>query len=175
MSSFLVKDIICDWRIGEKYFANCLIDYDVSLNNGGWQWSAGCGTDAMPYFRIFNPSLQSKKHDKDCKFILKWLPELKNVKIDHIHDWEKFHGLYKGKVTYPDPIFNHSDQKDKILQVFKSALYNDDNETKSLGKNLEEDEESNHSLKKNKNKTSTKKKAKEKYTDISSFVEKKRK
>ena len=77
VSSFLVKDLHIDWRMGEKYFANKLIDYNISANNGGWQWSAGTGTDSQPYFRIFNPWNQSKNFDPDCEFIKKWIPELR--------------------------------------------------------------------------------------------------
>lgn len=124
VSSFLVKDLLCDWRVGEKYFANKLVDYDVHLNNGGWQWSAGTGTDSMPYFRIFNPVSQSEKFDSACKFILQWVPELKNVKVDHIHDWEKFHKNYK--VDYPNPIVSHAKQKEKIISLYKNAVYEED-------------------------------------------------
>lgn len=117
--SFFVKDLIGDWKIGEKYFANNLIDYDVSLNNGGWQWVASTGTDSQPYFRIFNPSLQSEKFDKNCEFIKKWIPELKNVSNDHIHFWEQNYKKYKGKVDYFDPIVFHDQQKEKVLKLYK--------------------------------------------------------
>ncbi len=124
VSSFFVKDILADWRIGEKYFANKLVDYDISLNNGGWQWSASTGTDSQPYFRIFNPTLQSEKFDKDCEFIFQWIPELKKVEKKHVHDWQKFHSLYKGKIDYPAPMLNHAGQKEKALKMFKT-LYED--------------------------------------------------
>jgi deoxyribodipyrimidine photo-lyase len=117
--SYFVKDLIADWKIGEKYFANNLIDYDISLNNGGWQWVASTGTDSQPYFRIFNPALQSEKFDKNCEFIKKWLPELKNVPNDHIHFWEDNYKKYKGKVKYPDPIVVHNVQKEKVLKLYK--------------------------------------------------------
>lgn len=133
VSSFLVKDLLCDWRIGEKYFANKLIDYDVSLNNGGWQWSAGTGVDSMPYFRIFNPTSQSEKFDSSGKFILQWVPELKNVRVDHIHDWEKFHKNYK--VEYPNPIVSHAKQKEKIISLYKNAVYDEDQKSGVSSKN----------------------------------------
>jgi len=139
-SSFFVKDILADWRIGEKYFANSLVDYDISLNNGGWQWSASTGTDSQPYFRIFNPALQSEKFDKDCHFIFEWIPELKNssIKKEHIHDWEKFHKLYKGKINYPEPMLCHADQKGKAILMFKK-LYEDKDKDKEKVE-YEEDE-----------------------------------
>lgn len=82
---FLTKDLLIDWRWGEKYFATKLVDYDPASNNGGWQWSASTGTDSQPYFRIFNPILQQKKYDKDLAYIKKWNPEYESIKpfIDH--------------------------------------------------------------------------------------------
>lgn len=87
-ANFLIKDLHIDWREGEKYFATQLIDYDIAQNSGGWQWCAGCGVDSQPYFRIFNPKLQSEKFDSDANFIKKWIPELKEVPAAKIHDWE---------------------------------------------------------------------------------------
>jgi deoxyribodipyrimidine photo-lyase len=126
VGSFLVKDLIADWKEGEKYFANKLIDYDTSLNNGGWQWVASTGTDSQPYFRIFNPSLQSEKFDKNCEFIKKWLPQLKNVPSDHLHFWEKNYSKYKGKLNYPEPIIVHDEQKQKVIKLFKMYSNKDD-------------------------------------------------
>lgn len=120
VAMFLTKDLLCDWRDGERYFATQLIDYDPSSNNGGWQWSASTGADAQPYFRIFNPWLQSKKFDKDCKFIKKWIPELQNVTNDDIHNWNTKHKNYK--VMYPSPIVEHSQQVAKVKQLFKSYV-----------------------------------------------------
>jgi deoxyribodipyrimidine photo-lyase len=82
------------------------------------QWAASTGTDPQPYFRIFNPELQSKAHDPDCKFIRKWIPELKNVPTKSIHEWEKDYILYKG--IYTKPIVIHKTQKEKALTLFKS-------------------------------------------------------
>lgn len=121
--SFLVKDVLADWRIGEKYFANQLVDYDMSLNNGGWQWTASVGTDAQPEPRVYNPAMQSEKLDPDCEFILKWIPELNDVKVPHIHNWEKFHYLYKNIVNYPAPIFSHHIQKEKALKMFADCKF----------------------------------------------------
>lgn len=121
--SFLVKDVLADWRIGEKYFANQLVDYDMSLNNGGWQWTASVGTDAQTEPRVYNPTMQSEKLDPDCEFIIKWIPELKSVKIPHIHNWERCHHSYKNIVNYPAPIFSHSIQKEKALKMFADCKY----------------------------------------------------
>lgn len=139
VSSFLCKDILADWKIGEKYFANKLIDYDIALNNGGWQWSSSSGTDSQPYFRIFNPALQSEKFDKDCEFILKWIPELKKCSKKHIHNWEIFGKEYKDKVDYPQCIFSHAEQKEKALKMYKK-LYEDRDE-KEKEKKLEDDDD----------------------------------
>lgn len=141
VSNYLIKDLLVDWKLGEQYFAQNLVDYDPSQNSGGWQWAAGCGTDSQPYFRVFNPKLQSEKFDSDCEYILTWIPELKNVKKEHIHDWETHHKLYKGKdINYPAPIVNHQTQKQKFLKMYKVALYGDD--YKDFDKEGEEEEES---------------------------------
>jgi hypothetical protein len=132
VANYLVKDLLIDWRKGEKYFATKLADYDPSQNNGGWQWAAGCGTDSQPFFRIFNPKLQSQNHDTSCEYILRWIPELKGVKNAHIHDWEENFKLYKSKnINYPDPIIKHAVQKEKCLKMFKEALYGEDSGNES--------------------------------------------
>lgn len=116
VAMFFTKDLMLDWRDGERYFATKLIDYDPSSNNGGWQWSSSTGADAQPYFRIFNPLLQSKRFDPACKFIKTWVPELKNVANNDIHDWDKKSKDYK--VNYPAPIVNHSEQTAKVKTIF---------------------------------------------------------
>lgn len=122
---FLTKDLFIDWRLGEKYFAEKLIDLDFSSNNGGWQWSASTGCDAQPYFRIFNPVLQSKKFDADVKYIKKFVQELKNVDAKYIHEpWEhkdileEKYGIKLGK-DYPQPVVNHAEIKEKVISEFK--------------------------------------------------------
>jgi len=118
VSSFLTKDLLCNWQIGEKYFANQLVDYNMSANNGGWQWSAGTGTDSQPYYRIFNPWLQSKQFDPDCEYIKKWIPELENVKVKDIHNW---HTQFKNyKVGYHEPIVDHFVQRNIAKELYKS-------------------------------------------------------
>ncbi|MBV2225210.1 MAG: DNA photolyase family protein [Cloacibacterium sp.] len=104
-ASFLIKHLLTDWRIGETYFAEKLMDYDLSANNGNWQWCASSGCDAAPYFRIFNPDEQQKKFDPDFKYIKKWIPEF-------------------GTKYYPKPIVEHKKAREKVLKVYKEALDN---------------------------------------------------
>lgn len=102
-ASFLVKHLLIDWRIGEAYFAEKLMDYDLSANNGNWQWCASSGCDSAPYFRIFNPEEQQKKFDPDFKYIKKWIPEF-------------------GTKAYPKPVVEHKTAREKALKVYKEAL-----------------------------------------------------
>jgi deoxyribodipyrimidine photo-lyase len=102
-ASFLTKHLLIDWRWGEAYFAEKLLDFDLASNNGGWQWAAGSGTDAAPYFRIFNPQAQQEKFDKNFEYIKKWVPEYKSA-------------------TYPKPIVEHTLAREKCLATYKSAL-----------------------------------------------------
>jgi deoxyribodipyrimidine photo-lyase len=104
VASFLSKDLLIDWRWGERYFARKLLDYEMASNVGGWQWSAGCGTDAAPYFRIFNPDSQLKKFDPELIYIKKWVPE------------------YADFSKYPEPIIDHAYARERCLKVFKKAL-----------------------------------------------------
>ena len=144
-SNFLIKVLLIDWRLGEKYFASKLVDYDIAQNNGGWQWSSGTGTDSQPYFRIFNPKLQSEKFDKNCKFIMKWIPELKPVlNKEHIHDWENFGSLNRSKmkIDYPESIICYKERKEMALEMYKQALKEKkDAEGNLYGKDLEDEEE----------------------------------
>lgn len=107
-ASFLVKDLHIDWREGEKYFAQHLIDYDPAVNNGNWQWVASTGADAQPYFRVFNPWIQQKKFDPDCVYIKKWLPELKQASNEEIHE---------GKAS--DPILDHSKEAKTAIERYR--------------------------------------------------------
>ncbi|MEM2131229.1 MAG: deoxyribodipyrimidine photo-lyase [Candidatus Woesearchaeota archaeon] len=119
VASFLTKDLHINWLLGEKYFAQKLIDYDPCLNNGNWQWSSSVGCDAQPYFRIFNPWLQQKKFDPDCLYIKKWLPELNDLKSAEIHNLEFIDLSFKG-INYPKPIVNHSTESKKAIDYFKN-------------------------------------------------------
>ncbi|MEO5912160.1 MAG: deoxyribodipyrimidine photo-lyase [Pelobium sp.] len=104
VASFLTKHLLIDWRWGERYFARKLLDYELSSNVGGWQWAAGCGVDAAPYFRIFNPYEQVKKFDKDLKYIKKWVPE------------------FSDPFKYPQPILDHKMARERCLKIYKEAL-----------------------------------------------------
>ncbi len=126
-ASFLIKDLLIDWRLGERWFMRHLIDGDPAANNGGWQWTAGTGTDAAPYFRIFNPITQSKKFDPQGRYIRRWLPELGGVPDEHIHEpWLMSHedqvrcGCIIGR-DYPAPIVNHAAARERALSAYKSA------------------------------------------------------
>lgn len=102
-ASFLTKHLLIDWRWGEAYFARKLLDYDLASNNGGWQWAAGSGTDAAPYFRVFNPYSQREKFDKDWKYVKKWVPEVNSS-------------------DYPKPIVEHKIARERCLETYKAGL-----------------------------------------------------
>ena len=120
-SSILTKIFMIDWRKGEQFYAQHLVDYDVANNNGGWTWSSGVGADSQPWFRYFNPYLQSKEHDAECEYIKKYIPELKNVPPKDIHNWETECVNYK-ECGYPKPIVNYSEQKEKSIKMYKSIM-----------------------------------------------------
>lgn len=122
VASFLVKDLQIDWRLGERYFMSKLIDGDFAANNGGWQWAASTGTDAAPYFRIFNPVTQSERFDPKGNFIRAMLPELAQIPLKHIH-WP--HPLPMS-VRYPTPIVDHAKARLKTLAMFKAAKQHSD-------------------------------------------------
>jgi deoxyribodipyrimidine photo-lyase len=103
VASFLTKHLLIDWRWGEAYFAQKLLDFDLAANNGGWQWASGSGCDAAPYFRVFNPRLQTEKFDKDLKYIRKWIPEVDTSK-------------------YPKPIVVHEEARVRVLAAYAKAL-----------------------------------------------------
>lgn len=103
VASFLTKHLLIDWRWGEAYFAQKLLDFDLAANNGGWQWASGSGCDAAPYFRVFNPYLQTLKFDKDLKYIKKWVPEFQEF-------------------NYPQPIVIHEIARKRVLEVYAKAL-----------------------------------------------------
>ena len=103
VASFLTKDLGIDWRWGEAYFAEKLLDFDFAANNGGWQWASGSGCDAAPYFRIFSPKLQTEKFDKDLKYIRYWVPELDSFE-------------------YPQPIVVHEVARERVLAAYAKAL-----------------------------------------------------
>jgi deoxyribodipyrimidine photo-lyase len=113
VASFLTKDLLIDWRWGEKYFMETLLDGDLAPNNGGWQWAASTGCDPQPYFRIFNPWLQGKKFDGSGEYIKTYLPELKDLPAKQLHQ------PIIGHPSYPEPIVEHSEQREKALAMYK--------------------------------------------------------
>lgn len=121
VASFLIKNLQIDWRWGEKYFATKLIDYDPIVNIGNWLFMHGLTSWSQPYFRVYNPSLQSNKHDKNAVYIKKWIPELKNIPAKHLHDWEKYHIKYPD-TDYPAPIVGYKESKEAAIKMYKEAM-----------------------------------------------------
>jgi deoxyribodipyrimidine photo-lyase len=120
VAMFLTKDLLINWQLGERYFMKQLVDGDMAANNGGWQWSAGTGTDAAPYFRIFNPVSQGEKFDAEGKFVRRWIPELKDFPADTIQQpWEN--PLLLAKTNYQQRIVLHEEQREKCLAMFKAV------------------------------------------------------
>lgn len=124
-ASFLIKDLLIDWRVGEAWFWDTLVDADIASNVGGWQWVAGSGADASPYFRIFNPVLQGEKFDPDGAYVRRWAPELQRLPNAAIHaPWRADpETLRRAEVrlgeTYPSPIVDHAKARDRALEIYK--------------------------------------------------------
>ena len=102
VAGFLTKHLLIDWKLGEAYFAEKLLDYELSSNNGNWQWAAGTGCDAAPYFRVFNPTLQLKKFDKDLEYTRKWIPEF--------------------DLGYGEPMVEHAFARDRAIATYKAGI-----------------------------------------------------
>jgi deoxyribodipyrimidine photo-lyase len=120
VASFLSKNLHIDWREGEKYFSNQLIDIDRIQNMAGWMSVVGVAKHSLPYFRVLNPWIQSKEYDVKCKFIKKWVPELKSVSPVHIHNWYVYNSHYS--LNYPDPIVNYEETKEYFLDSVKNTI-----------------------------------------------------
>lgn len=120
VASFFTKDLLLPWQWGEHFFALHLLDYDKASNVLSWQWSAGTGVDPQPYFRVFNPYLQSKKFDKDANYIKKYLPELRHVEAKYLHDENYL--LSNTIKNYPKPIVNHKEASKKAVAMFKKTV-----------------------------------------------------
>ncbi len=123
VASFLTKDLLLDWRHGYAHFKEHLADHDTANDNGGWQWAASTGTDAQPYFRIFNPMTQGERYDPDAEYVKEYVPELASVSADDVHSW---HELSVGRrrqlaPQYPDPVVDHSEMRERALSMFKRA------------------------------------------------------
>ena len=125
VGSFLVKNLLLNWTLGERYFKETLLDYDEASNAAGWQWIAGCGADAAPYFRVFNPVLQSERFDPQAKFILSYLPQLQILKKPstifqpYLHEQE-LNQLIKDQSYYP-PVVDLKDSRNRALEAYQQT------------------------------------------------------
>jgi deoxyribodipyrimidine photo-lyase len=120
---YFTKDLFLDWRLGERFFSQRLIDADLANNNGGWQWSASTGTDAAPYFRIFNPVSQSERFDPRGQFIRRWCPELASLSDDEIHDPSRLPPLRRASLDYPQPMVDHQAARQRVMEAFKALAH----------------------------------------------------
>ena len=123
VASFLTKDLMIDWREGYDWFREKLVDHNTANDNGGWQWAASTGTDAQPYFRVFNPTTQGERYDSDAEYIHEYVPELRGVPADAIHDWPT---LDPGKrqmlaPEYPEPVVDHGERREEAIEMFERA------------------------------------------------------
>jgi deoxyribodipyrimidine photo-lyase len=129
VASFLVKHLLINWQEGERWFMQHLVDGDPAANNGGWQWTAGVGTDAAPYFRIFNPVLQGQKFDPHGAYVHRWLPELAGVPAEYLHQpWrmpESLQGACGCRigVDYPAPLVDHAAVKERTLAAYRPRSF----------------------------------------------------
>ena len=123
VASFLTKDLLADWRHGYAHFKSQLADHDTANDNGGWQWAASTGTDAQPYFRIFNPMTQGERYDPDATYIKSYVPELRGVDADLIHEWHELSPTQRSNAApaYPSPIVDHSERREDALAMYKRA------------------------------------------------------
>ncbi|AWB27357.1 cryptochrome/photolyase family protein [Halococcoides cellulosivorans] len=123
VAAFLTKDLLIDWYEGYQWFRERLIDHDTANDNGGWQWAASTGTDAQPYFRIFNPTTQCERHDPDGEYVREYVPELREVSTETIHEWPDLDQSTRDRIdtAYPDPIVDHADARERALATFERA------------------------------------------------------
>ena len=123
VASFLTKDLLLDWRLGYDWFCEKLVDHDTANDNGGWQWAASTGTDAQPYFRIFNPTSQGERYDPDAAYIKRYVPELEGVPAETIHSWPDLDpGTREMHApAYPAPIVEHSERREQAIEMFERA------------------------------------------------------
>jgi len=131
VASFLTKDLLLDWREGYAHFREKLADHDTANDNGGWQWAASTGTDAQPYFRIFNPTTQGERYDADAEYIKEYVPELRDLEADEIHGWVDLSDEERAALApeYPAPIVDHGARREEALAMFKRARGEDPEET----------------------------------------------
>jgi deoxyribodipyrimidine photo-lyase len=127
VAAFLTKDLLVDWRHGYDWFREKLLDHDTANDNGGWQWAASTGTDAQPYFRIFNPMTQGERYDPEAEYITEYVPELEGVDPALIHDWHTLSPTQRQQVApeYPAPIVEHSERREQAIEMFERARGDD--------------------------------------------------
>jgi len=123
VASFLTKDLLIDWRKGYDWFREKLVDHDTANDNGGWQWAASTGTDAQPYFRVFNPMTQGERYDPDAEYIKTYVPELRDTDPEIIHSWHEASLTQRRNAApeYPDPIVDHSERREQAITMFEMA------------------------------------------------------
>ncbi|SFG32609.1 deoxyribodipyrimidine photo-lyase [Halopelagius inordinatus] len=123
VASFLTKDLLLDWREGYAHFRDRLVDHDTANDTGGWQWAASTGTDAQPYFRIFNPMTQGERYDPDAEYIRRYVPELRDVPAADIHRWHELSPTRRAELSegYPDPIVDHAERREDAIAMFEAA------------------------------------------------------
>ncbi|MEF8882918.1 MAG: deoxyribodipyrimidine photo-lyase [Halapricum sp.] len=123
VASFLTKDLLIDWREGYEWFREKLVDHDTANDNGGWQWAASTGTDAQPYFRIFNPMTQGERYDPDAEYIKTYVPELREADPAIIHSWHEASLTQRRSAApdYPNPIVDHGQRREQAIEMFESA------------------------------------------------------
>ncbi|MGY1750400.1 FAD-binding domain-containing protein [Modestobacter sp. SYSU DS0511] len=119
VASFLVKDLHQEWTLGARWFMQHLVDGDLASNQHGWQWVAGTGTDASPYYRVFNPTTQGRRFDPDGTYVKRWVPELRGLDVKHVHEpWTAPGGVPAG---YPEPIVDHAHERLVALDRYTRA------------------------------------------------------
>jgi deoxyribodipyrimidine photo-lyase len=123
VASFLTKDLLCDWRHGYEHFREQLVDHHTANDNGGWQWAASTGTDAQPYFRIFNPMTQGERYDPDAEYVHEYVPELREVSPENVHAWDELPPGRRDQLApdYPGPVVDHGERRERALAMFRRA------------------------------------------------------
>jgi len=127
VASFLTKDLLIDWREGYDWFRAKLVDHDTANDNGGWQWAASTGTDAQPYFRVFNPMTQGERYDPDAEYVREYVPELRDVPADAIHAWHELDARRRELLApdYPAPVVDHGERREQAIAMFEAARGDD--------------------------------------------------
>ena len=117
-ASFLIKHLLIDWRVGEQWFWDTLVDADLANNSAGWQWVAGSGADAAPYFRIFNPVTQGKRFDPEGDYVRRFVPELESLDTGDIHEPWSAPGVVRAAIDYPEPIVDLKRSRESALEAY---------------------------------------------------------